>query len=112
MARRSSGRKKPIRDEAQENFNRGCDKLRNHPLFYPLSLRADFVRTSGNLCPAEGWAVVTSSGRVHVHPSRRADPEEWVYILAHCLLHLGLSHFPVRKPVREWNAACDAVVAA
>jgi predicted metal-dependent peptidase len=36
-----------------------------------------------------------------------------VYVLAHCLLHLGFGHFnpPGAEPLsREWNAACDCMV--
>jgi len=64
-----------------------------------------------NRRPPLGWAVVTASGAVHVHPTRRADPDEWLWVLAHCLLHLGMGHFE-NWEARErtwalWGAACD-----
>ncbi|MGM3305784.1 AAA family ATPase [Anabaena sp. WFMT] len=37
--------------------------------------------------------------------------EEWVYVLAHCLLHLGFGHFQKRTHPREWNAACNYFIA-
>lgn len=46
------------------------------------------------LTPAGGMAAVTSNGTIHVHPTRRADPAEWAWVLAHCLLHLGFGHVP------------------
>jgi len=45
-----------------------------------------------------------------VHPKRVAEPEEWLYVLAHCLLHLGFGHFQQRFQQREWEAACECVV--
>jgi hypothetical protein len=34
-----------------------------------------------------------------------------MYVLAHCLLHLGLEHFPVREGRKAWNVACDCYIA-
>jgi hypothetical protein len=48
---------------------------------------------------------VLDSGEIHVHPTRRGTPEEWAYVLAHNLLHLGLSHLTKRARPAEWNAA-------
>ena len=48
---------------------------------------------------------------VAVHPKRRGEPAEWVYVLAHCLLHLGFGHLRERPQAREWNAACDCFLA-
>jgi predicted metal-dependent peptidase len=39
-----------------------------------------------------------------------ADPEEWLYVLAHCLLHLGFGHFQPRFQQREWETACECIV--
>ncbi len=99
------------RDIAREHFEQGVALLEKHPIFRPLWLHAHILRYAGNLCPADGWAVVTSDGEVHVHPTRRAAPEEWAYVMAHCLLHLGFDHVRARPQPREWNAACDLFVA-
>lgn len=48
-------------------------------------------------CNTAGLAVVTSNGTIHAHPTRRADPAEWAWALAHCLLHLGFGHVPAAK---------------
>jgi predicted metal-dependent peptidase len=100
--------------------------LRRHPLFEPLAHQVWWEQDAErSLCPAAGWAVVTSRGFVHLNPGQRGSPEEWAWIGAHSLLHLGFGHLAVRHltgwtagagPVREagfdqaWNAAaCLAV---
>lgn len=98
------------RDIAAELFAAGRAKVAAHPMFAPLMYHADIVRAAGNLCPREGWAVVTSGGAIHVHPTRRCEPDEWTYVLAHCLLHLGFGQIVARERPREWNAACDVFV--
>ena len=97
-------------DLARRNFEAGYAALREHPMFAPLAWHIRIERHAGNLCPLSGWAVGTSTGVIHPHPTRQAEPEEWTYILAHCLLHLGLGHLRSRERVRDWNAACDCVV--
>jgi predicted metal-dependent peptidase len=80
-------------------------------MFAPLLLHVSvFRREEQNLCPEKGWAVVLSSGAIHAHPKRRATPEEWVYVLAHGLLHFGFGHFEERARPELWNLACDAFV--
>ena len=92
----------------------GWQAVGAHPLFAPLTFRARLVDRGGNLCPKDGWAVVTSRGHVHAHPTRRAEAVEWAYVFAHCLLHLAFGHFEPDFVVEDkpaWNGACDAVVA-
>jgi hypothetical protein len=104
--------KSPTHDIAAENFWQGEAMLTHHPLFEPLSLHAHIVRREGNACPPDGWAVVTTNGAMHVHPTRRGSPEEWAYVLAHCLLHLGFGHCVAPEDPLAWNAACDIFLAA
>lgn len=82
-----------------------------HPLFAPLLNRVMMVREKNNYCPKDGWAVVLETGAIHVHPTRRGETEEWVYVLAHCLLHLGFGHFRIGEKSLDWNVACDVVIA-
>lgn len=98
------------RDIAAEHYHAGVRIVAQHPMFAPLSRHAAFVRREGNLCPSNGWAIVTSDGYIHAHPSRVCLPEEWAFALAHCLLHLGFGHFGQRAS-REWNTACDVAIA-
>lgn len=108
MPRRSPAK----RPAHEENYQAGLHALGAHPMFGPLYRHVRFTRQAGNGCPPDAWAIVTTSGTVHSHPTRLGKPEEWLYVLAHCLLHLGLGHMTEEKnTTREWNAACDAYVA-
>jgi predicted metal-dependent peptidase len=104
--------KKPsrLKSRALENFEKGCALTQAHPLFGPLLFRASVSRSEEGPYPREGWACVSSDGKIHVHPHRIAEPEEWMYVLAHCLLHLGFGHFQQRFRQREWDMACECVV--
>lgn len=109
MSRRSS--RKPGEDPASAAFFAAVQTLRDHPLFEPLLYRAHVVRREyGNPCPADGWIVVESTGVLHAHPKRRATSEEWMWVIAHGLLHLGFGHFQKRARPDLWNVACDAFV--
>ncbi|MEO8396030.1 MAG: peptidase, partial [Chloroflexota bacterium] len=99
-------------DEATQQFSEATILLAEHPVFSLLHQRARIYRhESGASYPRKGWAVVTSNGDIYVHPTRYADSREWVYILIHCLLHLGFGHFQQRDQQAEWNVACDIFVA-
>lgn len=98
-------------DLATKHFQEGYHLIENHPMFSPLVSHASINRQEGNLCPDEGFAVVTKGGTIHVHPKKRATPEEWLYILAHCLLHLGFEHFKEKDNPPLWNMTCDVFVA-
>src|ERR1044072_3868023 len=112
MARKGRGQDgMPEADVASKNFATGLATLGRHPMFAPLLAHAHVARHKGNLCPADGWAVVTSNGVIHAHPPRRGEAEECVHVLAHCLLHLGFGHFRPEQSAREWNAACNCYVA-
>jgi len=113
MVRQKKKQSGGTQDIASENFKAGHRALCRHPMFEPLTSCMWINRSEArdNLCPPDGWAVVTASGYVHVHPKRRADPDEWTYVLAHCALHLGFGHLLQHPQPREWNAACCAFVA-
>ena len=55
--------------------------------------------------------VVFDDGTLVAHPTRVGSVEEWTYVLAHGLLHLGFGHMIERPNSRAWNLACDYVVA-
>lgn len=103
-------------DVALENFRKGTAIVRAHPLFGQLIAQCTIIRKDKtntkekNYCPEKGWAVVVDNAQIYVHPTRRGEPEEWAFVLAHCVLHLGLEHFKVREKPNEWNAACCAFV--
>lgn len=115
MARkRAKNQATNAKDPTHEPFSAACALLSAHPLFAPLMRYAYIVSDSmTSQCPRDGWAIVLGGGElgiIHVHPERRATMEEWVYVLAHALLHLGFGHIQRRERQHEWNAACDCMV--
>lgn len=107
----SRKKQNPQRDIAAENFILGCRLISGHPVFARLWNYASVHRDKSYPMPADGWAYISSSGAIFVHPQRRAAPEEWLYVLAHCLLHLGFGHFQEKPNGAAWQAACDCIVA-
>lgn len=94
-----------VPDPAADNRHRGLLVVWSHPLFEPLGYEAETVADKEkSRCPADGWAVVDSLGVIHVHPTRRGEPEEWAWVAAHCLLHLGFDHLAERR-LAGWTAA-------
>ena len=106
-----SKRRQAQLDVALQNYLRAVDLLEKHPMYAPLVARVRFIRKEHNVCPEKGWAVVTKEGTIHVHPTRRAEVNEWVYVLAHNLLHLGFGHFVEKEQPAVWNIACDCFIA-
>jgi predicted metal-dependent peptidase len=99
-------------DRAGENRAEGLKLLRAHPVFAPLAGRVRWHSgRKDNWCPPSGWAVVTSTGTVHLHPDRYGTPAEWAWVAAHSLIHLGFGHVGWRKDSdRAWNLACCLTV--
>lgn len=99
-------------DPGKEAVDAGWALLRATPLFAPMAERMHLLRPAkkDNPVPANGWALVASNGYVYAHPSRRAEPGEWLFVFAHAALHLALGHFRHSPNPRPWNAACDCVV--
>jgi predicted metal-dependent peptidase len=104
---------KPIApNPADAAYQTGVSYLNANPIFSPLLMRVRIHRKESHqpVCPRDGWAVITENGDLHVHPYRLAEPEEWEFILAHCLLHLAFGHFQGHTNTAAWNAACDYYV--
>ncbi|MCU0866777.1 MAG: VWA-like domain-containing protein [Planctomycetes bacterium] len=95
--------------EAQAKFDAALALVCRHPLLAPLANLLRFVR-SGR-CPDAAWAVAHECGIVFLHPKRRAETDEWSWVLAHCVLHYAFGHFQSRPDPVAWNAACDLVAA-
>lgn len=56
------------------------------------------------------WAYVTSLGDIYLNPNREAAVPEWEYVLAKCMLHLGMGHFQHNKMADlSWIQACDCM---
>jgi len=103
-------RQKERNDIASQNFREGLERVKNHPLFYPLTQAAYVLRDEDRVSPEDGLAYVTRDGYIICNPKRRAEPEQWARALAHCLLHLGMGHFQEKKQPVLWNMACDCAV--
>lgn len=98
-------------DPATLAFQEGYAMAANHPVCHALLQRIRVIRGGQSLCSRDGWALVTQSGLIHVHPTRRGEPAEWAYVIAHCALHLGFGHLEESRPdERAWQAACDVAV--
>jgi predicted metal-dependent peptidase len=100
------------------NIWAGWDLVANYPLFSPMarwiSLLA-YPENPRNLL--EGWANINQSGHIQTNSNCLLEPQEWEYIFAHCLLHLGFNHFqpPTNNTILNlneaaWNKACDVVI--
>jgi len=105
-------RQKARTDPATENRRRGLAVVHQHPLFAPLADRAGWTTDPDHVrCRPAGWAVVTSLGDLYLHPRRRGEPEEWAWVVAHCLLHLGFGHL-AQERLAEWSAAAGLTSAS
>lgn len=83
-------------DPATEAYAAGLVLVKQNPAF--AALEVEFCRNKHcRLCPEEGLTAVDSNGHVHAHPTRRAEPAEWAWALAHSLLHLGFGHVPAAE---------------
>ncbi|GAA4976888.1 hypothetical protein GCM10025331_84960 [Actinoplanes utahensis] len=94
-------------------FRDAWSDLAGHPLFEPLTGH-DWTRPYATAemdgRPMPGLARVTAAGRIVAGSARRLDKEEWRWVLAHCLLHLGFGHFEEAAPDAAYRAAaCVAV---
>lgn len=109
---RSRGRAGAKLDPVTEARHQGVAQIRRHPLFAPLAGDSCWLDPrDGGRCPASGWAVVTSTGFVHLNPTRSGTPDEWSWVMAHALLHLGFGHLAPRHRAR-WSAASGAAASA
>jgi predicted metal-dependent peptidase len=112
MPRKRSKADIHTKDRSAQHFQEGLQLLQAQPFLSPLYYHATIVREEGNLCPPHAWDIVTTNGVIHANPHKHGLPKEWLYVLAHCLLHLGFGHFEQPHPnERAWNAACDCFIA-
>ena len=75
--RRMAKGKRGQLDPALESYLQGYKLASSHPLFRHLLDNCHIVRESpDNHCPQDGWAVVLNTSYIHVHPTRRASPQE------------------------------------
>ncbi|MGC6404762.1 MAG: DUF2201 family putative metallopeptidase [Candidatus Comchoanobacterales bacterium] len=105
------GKQKPKIDPATKKFMEAKNIIHMHPMFEPMMHYVRIYRSEEEPFPKNGYAIVTFCGCIYVHPRRHESVEVWVYVLAHCLLHLGFEHFKKKQRWDLWNIACDVYVA-
>lgn len=104
--------KKKINSQEEKNkklIEQGAKIVDSFPLFIPIfeAVDIDFLEME-----KEEWAYVESSGNIFLNSNKKAAPDEWAYIIAHCLLHLALNH-PKKESMENqeyWNIACDVYI--
>lgn len=101
----AKGTKTPIREE----FSEAVSFLRSHPLFETLCYEVTFVLGNRNEVGSDFHAAAYASGFVKVHPTRQLGVQQWIYVLAHALLHFGFDHFREMADVL-WNQACNLYI--
>ncbi|MEN3535338.1 hypothetical protein AAH991_09535 [Microbispora sp. ZYX-F-249] len=88
-------RRKQKSDPWRDAVEKGWEQVRSHPLFRPLGGYL-YTAEDGEL-PHDRWACITPGGGVRHHPRVRAEPGEWAWVFAHCLLHAGFGHLDPRE---------------
>lgn len=98
-------------------FRQGFSKIQDHKLFTYLD--GEIYIKPNREYGKNGVAVVDKTGKIFVNTSASKSPDEWAYIIAHCLLHLAFGHFDNDKIPKDehgsfnpelWNKACDIYI--
>lgn len=113
-------KKQPV-DPNLAAFQAAWQQLAGHPMFRPLlgfqvgawrrgarAVLVDDVR----LVAAKAIAHVDQSGLIRASNTHRLDEGQWLWVLAHCLLHLGFGHLAADRYAADAayaSAACLAV---
>ena len=78
--------------------------VRNHPVIGNISRGARInFDTEHKYVQPKGWVRVGSHGSIWLHPKKRASVDEWVRLLALCVLNLGFGHVIQKKPQDVWE---------
>lgn len=105
----------------------GIEIIKNHDLFGSLRIGINYLSKPERSKEISAW--VCERGIVEVNPDVSHSPEEWAYIIAHCMLHLCFDHFKKNKMPgynkthdngkqewvvncnhSVWNYACDVYI--
>lgn len=103
-------------------FEAAWRKLTGHPMFAPLlSVQVGPWQRAGvravlaedrQLLAANAIAVVDAYGTIRASNAHRLDEDQWSWVLAHCLLHLGFGHLAPDRHTPDpayGDVACLAV---
>ncbi|MEV6106675.1 hypothetical protein AB0M28_18435 [Streptomyces sp. NPDC051940] len=100
MSPRARAKGEQRTDPAHEAYLAGLDVIRRNPALTAIGARTCRSQDCAHASTQGGLVRVTSDGVLHVHPTLRAEPGDWAWALAHCLLHLGFGHAPAAKGTR------------
>src|SRR5262245_33070629 len=105
MPNRKRRKGAPDLDQASVNWELGKRLVSEHPLFSLVMSKAYVYRDDRVDLGRDGWIALSEYGHLRTHDSRRAEPEEWAYAIAHGLLHLAFGHRAggVGKDARAWT---------
>lgn len=101
----------------EQLFHQGFSSIQGHKLFTYLD--GEIYMKPNKEYGKKGLAVVDKNGKIYVNTSVSIPPDQWAYIIAHCLLHLAFGHFDNDKIPRDeygnfnpalWNKACDIYI--
>ncbi|GAB2552222.1 vWA domain-containing protein [Nocardia heshunensis] len=102
MSGRSNRKRGKVIDPWRENREAGWRQVNGLAVFGRMSchLYEDEARL-----PQDVWAVVSPHGAVRCNPKQRGTADEWAWVFAHLLLHLGFGHVDPRDaPERALTA--------
>ena len=92
MASKSSGKhgKKKL-SPAEKNLQAGMRLLHNHSLFG--GLKGELLPRNQQALGKTTPALVNSDGYIYLNQDILLAPKQWLFLIAHCLLHLAFGHF-------------------
>ena len=114
-------RRQTAPDPWREAFDHAYRAVAFHPLFRPLyydPTGGGLPRVWGHwqdsdaLARTGAWAWVHGDGFIAANKRKRGTADEWMWVLSHCVLHLGFGHLdgePTIDPA--YAAACCVAVA-
>lgn len=127
MANKRKEKKKSQKDINRENLESGINLISNHSLFGNCLPR--IVYATKNEIGTNTMAIVYSDEIIKANVDYSLSPRQWLYVLAHNVLHLAFGHFDSDKMpgylitkndgtsekkvdcnIQLWNMACDIYI--
>nr|WP_203697358.1 hypothetical protein [Streptomyces rubrogriseus] len=87
------------KDPAAEDCAKGVQLVWANPALAAMEVKL-CREEECEVAPRHGLARVSSNGRVHLNPTRHAEPADWAWAIAHALIHLGFGHVPAANGER------------
>ncbi|MFE6634500.1 hypothetical protein ACFVFT_15820 [Streptomyces tendae] len=87
------------KDPAAEDCAKGVQLVWANPALAAMEVKL-CREEECQVAPRHGLARVSSNGRVHLNPTRHAEPADWAWAIAHALIHLGFGHVPAANGER------------